>query len=668
MSVDDRELVSPTWIARTSGVTASTVSNWQRRHPDFPSRVGDTGRFDRAEVLAWLSRRGIETGPRAQGRIDRWRLIDAVRGLVPSGQLVHVFTRTVVLEHLRRSAMAGLALARSNEVRVVVPASTTSVEDIAEWVRTQHPTFLAGLFAVPERDDDVLVQARLSPLLHDEPDLLRVVDDLLTRERGLGGASAHRSAGLLGLAASGFTPTTIKTVLDPAVGYGIVPVGIARDRAAKAVIGCEIDLAVGQIFLSRALLAGVDAILRTGDALLMSDELRGLADLVVLAPPLGVPLSEAQRAAAAEVYDLGLGTRDADVLWLRLAEAARRPGGVAVVQSASNTAVRAGAATEVRRGLVESGALTSVVGLPSGFVDGSAIPSLLWVLDDRSTDDRIVFIDASSLDAEPAARVVGQRVAVDPMPEVGIISGGQVLDARVNLAPKRWSERRVEGFDQARVELLNAKVADLPRLDRATVDGSMPRLLAGRHELSTMRDLVRGKSVKYWAGSITGAADASLEVLVADASWVAHPGTTARASMPQGRVPHENLMLQQGDLLISRGRDDVHAHVWHDTRPAVVGSGVYLVRVTDESLLPEFLQLCMLSRTNRRFAEGERMRDLDLDEFIVPQMTREQQSQAVETWRTLQTRVDAMTAAANRTKWATVDVLDALTSGAGLDA
>src|SRR3954447_27018146 len=48
-------------ISRLAGVTRATVSNWRRRHPDFPAPVGGTDTsptYDLDAVRAWLSARG----------------------------------------------------------------------------------------------------------------------------------------------------------------------------------------------------------------------------------------------------------------------------------------------------------------------------------------------------------------------------------------------------------------------------------------------------------------------------------------------------------------------------------------------------------------------------------------------------------------------------------
>ncbi|MEU0216178.1 SAM-dependent methyltransferase, partial [Streptomyces sp. NPDC006265] len=48
-------------ISRIAGVTRATVSNWRRRHEDFPAPSGGTDSsplYDLESVRAWLSARG----------------------------------------------------------------------------------------------------------------------------------------------------------------------------------------------------------------------------------------------------------------------------------------------------------------------------------------------------------------------------------------------------------------------------------------------------------------------------------------------------------------------------------------------------------------------------------------------------------------------------------
>lgn len=61
-------------ISRLAGVTRATVSNWRRRHSDFPAAVGGTDTsptYDLDTVRAWLAERGQlpESTPEAELRL-----------------------------------------------------------------------------------------------------------------------------------------------------------------------------------------------------------------------------------------------------------------------------------------------------------------------------------------------------------------------------------------------------------------------------------------------------------------------------------------------------------------------------------------------------------------------------------------------------------------------
>src|SRR4051812_42983575 len=52
----DDTLVSAAEVARLAGVTRAAVSNWRRRHADFPEPVGAgrNAQFSLADITAWL--------------------------------------------------------------------------------------------------------------------------------------------------------------------------------------------------------------------------------------------------------------------------------------------------------------------------------------------------------------------------------------------------------------------------------------------------------------------------------------------------------------------------------------------------------------------------------------------------------------------------------------
>src|SRR5215470_6594604 len=73
-------------IARIAGVRPSAVSNWRRRHDDFPRPVSGTDtspRFDLMAVEAWLHAQGKMPEIPADERL--WQAFESARGVMPTG-------------------------------------------------------------------------------------------------------------------------------------------------------------------------------------------------------------------------------------------------------------------------------------------------------------------------------------------------------------------------------------------------------------------------------------------------------------------------------------------------------------------------------------------------------------------------------------------------------
>src|SRR5437868_3313865 len=91
MTQDEAALVPPAEIARMAGVTRAAVSNWRRRHPDFPEAAGGTAAaplFALPEVRAWLERQG--KGQPVADEVRLWQALRAERGQDMIGALVAV--------------------------------------------------------------------------------------------------------------------------------------------------------------------------------------------------------------------------------------------------------------------------------------------------------------------------------------------------------------------------------------------------------------------------------------------------------------------------------------------------------------------------------------------------------------------------------------------------
>lgn len=86
-SVAPELLATRRQISQWAGVSRVAVTNWQRRHPDFPQPKDDGGmeRFSLSEVLAWLSARRVPAAQRRGGEPEGITYADRVRRAVRPG-------------------------------------------------------------------------------------------------------------------------------------------------------------------------------------------------------------------------------------------------------------------------------------------------------------------------------------------------------------------------------------------------------------------------------------------------------------------------------------------------------------------------------------------------------------------------------------------------------
>jgi hypothetical protein len=229
-------------IARVAGVARGTVSDWRRRHADFPGPAGGTGRgpvFSRAEVETWLAGAG------------RWEL-------APDARLWRE------VNHAARGASLG-------EVVAAVAAAVTPHAD-------QQPDLPANLAWVAERAVEEVGAAA-------------VLGDLIDRYSAASGqyvTPARIAEFMVSFAAIGEDAT----VLDPASGTGELLAAalakgagrvIAQDASAEAVVLARNRLLPGES--QRAEVA-------MGETLRVDAFADVEADAVLCRPPLQVDGSE----------------------------------------------------------------------------------------------------------------------------------------------------------------------------------------------------------------------------------------------------------------------------------------------------------------------------------------------------------------------------------------
>ncbi|MDI9830586.1 N-6 DNA methylase [Streptomyces sp. KAU_LT] len=379
-------LVTGAEIARLAGVTRAAVSNWRRRHEDFPEPAGGAANsplYALAEVQDWLDRqrKGQEVSP----EVELWQAMRAVYG-----------EQMVV-------GLAQVAAALAGEAGPELPEDiVTRVDELA---RTVPPVDLVN--GLTERFMD---SAR------------RAGSDQVTPERVVR-AVRH------------FAPQlpSDATVFDPACGIGVLLLSVAAGSRARC-FGQEADPDSARFAQLRAdLLGQSDVRVVAGDSL-RADAWQDLkAHLVVCDPPAGVTEWGREELLLDSRWELGTPSKaEGELAWLQHAYAHTVPGGHVLMVMPASVAYRK-AARRIRAELVRRGIVRQVIALPPGTATSHALPVHLWCLQrpegqggvDTQHTVRMVDLTDNNPDGD-----------LDPRPDqIADVSLIELLDDTVDLTP-----------------------------------------------------------------------------------------------------------------------------------------------------------------------------------------------------------------------------------------
>ncbi|TMQ98037.1 methyltransferase [Actinomadura soli] len=430
-------------IARLAAVGRAAVSNWRRRHDDFPQPVGGTAvspTFSLAEVEHWLRGQGKLAGSPVRERV--WQTLrQATAGGV---ELADVLTYAGAFL---------LQLRADNGRRIDVPAG------------------------VP---DDVPIADALADLV-DERGVAEAFEFLRTRYLEHHSRRVYLTPEpvvrlMLELGASGALGS-VRTVLDPACGTGAY-LSMASEvfTDVEQLLGQEVDDTTARMTATQLALRGAPAEVHPGDSL-RADAFPGrTVDLVVTNPPFNDRGWGYEELTGDPRWEYGLPPRmESELAWLQHGLAHARPGGtVAILMPPAVANRRSG--RRVRAELLRRGTLRAVIGLPSGAVPNMAVALAVWVLrrpspGDQPEDD-VLMVDTSA-DPENFHKIAlnayrrylkGKSDGTDSSVVVRIID---LLDDEVDLTPARYLPQRSapasEGSFTAAREALEKKAAELPQ-------------------------------------------------------------------------------------------------------------------------------------------------------------------------------------------------------------
>jgi SAM-dependent methyltransferase len=374
-------------ISRIAGVTRATVSNWRRRHDDFPAPAGGNETsplYDLETVRAWLRSRG-QTSAAAPAEELRTLLRLHPAGAGPAAPLF-----PLVLATSRRSSRELTELADLPDADLAARADAA----VGDLTGTLPQTETAPFTAV----DAATVRA----LIHcvREEGAQAALDVLAERElEDSASTGTYQTPDRLADLMARLLPAKTARVLDPACGSGTLLAAAAR-HGARELYGQDTLPVQAQRSAVRLLLATPDATVsvQAGDSLRHDAFPQPPVDAVLCNPPYGDRDWGHDELAYDPRWAYGVPPRsEPELAWIQHALAHLHPGGYAVLLLPPATAARA-SGRRVRAELVRGGALRAIVALPSGAAAPLHIGLQLWILQTPDPDgpDRasVLFVDA----------------------------------------------------------------------------------------------------------------------------------------------------------------------------------------------------------------------------------------------------------------------------------
>ena len=400
-------LVTAAQIGRLAGVTRATVSNWRRRHSDFPAPAGGSDgspAYDLDAVKEWLAARGqLPAGSPSDD------LRAALRATAPDS------------EPSSRLLPLVLAVHRLGDIesRALVDLPDDQLAQQACTVVQQHAADIPGAKQIRYHPSDAVLLRALLRCVR-AAGALHAASVVAERDLEVGGFSgvyqtplelADLMADLL--TEPGAAPAI--SVFDPACGPGNLLAAAAR-KGAKSLFGQDALPRHTARATVRLAVEAADARIR----IRAGDSLRADAfpDLTVPAVLCNPPYGDRGWGHDALAYDprwaYGLPPKgESELAWVQHCLAHLDEGGRAVLLMPPGAAERSGG-RRIRAELVRSGALRAVVALPPGTAPPLHVGLHLWLLQ-RPTGQihavrEVLFVDAAVLDP---ARRAGPRPAQD---------------------------------------------------------------------------------------------------------------------------------------------------------------------------------------------------------------------------------------------------------------
>ncbi len=603
-------------IAELAGVQRSTVSNWQRRHPDtFPQPLPDSpaGRpqFEADAVRAWLAERQPGkpfTASRADEVVRNWRyttnhvqcedgqdpltiLIAAIEGLEPRFGEGHDERYPVCIQ--------------ASDLDTQIYATESQAEAIRTFLATELVDVdRAELIESAARDYEGMDRWRRHPeAVSAEENLHNLIANLVHDETS--------------------------TILDFSCGTGALVVSASRRHPKANCLGIEPGLV--EWFIADARLnhrAGGEAEYKN---ILTEDALEGRTfGAVVSVPPAGLRVDPANERMRRLPFGPVRGS--ADAAWPQLAIQALAPDGEAFLVLPQSLA-SSERADGIRRELLQQGLIAAIVTLPANALPSSKTMSHLWILSRRRAPGAdVLFADYSMVGTADGgaygdlSKVLGDWLDDGPFelpddPRFVAESPVRLLGRTVNLDPLFWCARAAT--PTSATELIGAvgEATDAITVARtAFIEANVPACPLSPDNLTmwTLGDAREEGLLQVIRRPVQSKGLAALRVEDAEAMRRGEQVEFSPAPMLDVNTFGIHVSVAVGDVLVwATGDRQIRATVSTVAGP-VPTSSITVIRCTPAELDPHYLALVIAAGHNAVHITGSTLPGLRWSELSFP--------------------------------------------------
>ncbi|NEV85428.1 N-6 DNA methylase [Streptomyces tendae] len=636
-------------IARIADVKPTAVSNWRKRHDDFPRPVGGTDRsprFDLGQVEAWLRQQGKAQRIPVAERL--WQTFESVRGSSAAEDALAL--TGVLLLHLRLHPEEPIPRDKTGFGQLMERAEHTFAHVPGGAVGSLGQLVTPLQYDLGARQLSLLTAAAETAAAEGAEETFgQLCERFLAQGPRSGFAATPRELADLMVALVG--PPATGTVLDSSCGSGTFLLA-AAEAGSRRVQGQELNHSLAMLAALRLAFRNADRgdtapvsfDIQTGDTLRRPAFPRGRAGAAVGHPPFADRNWGYEDLTADPSWEYGIPPRgESELAWVQHTLAHTAPGASVALLLPPAVGSRP-SGRRIRVELLRRGALRAVISLPAGYAAHYALALQIWVLRHPSVDDpdpeRLLVVDASA-ETDPRELIAGiwSEYAADPgsfTPRPGVARAVPLLDLLedADVTPRRHlPQPTAPGVSLAALSATRSAVEDHLKalLSRLPSVPELPELTeierAGIRTVS-LGELAKSGAVVLRRSAPAGGSRTSEgppgpgEARFVTARDVVE-GRPASESGPAPEDPLQHQPVRAGDILLPVVTQTVVARVaTNEDAGAYPAPTLHQIRVTDTELLDPWFVAGYLSSSEGGHQAASASSSLGLHTRVDPRRVR----------------------------------------------